>query len=58
LTRKHENSELLLYDGMTAFLEEPIPAELFSAKIVDYIYDRFAHMAPIHRWVADMIARI
>ncbi|MBN2223501.1 MAG: DUF2461 domain-containing protein [Deltaproteobacteria bacterium] len=54
----HENSELLLYDGMTAFLEEPIPAELFSAKIVDYVYERFAHMAPIHRWVADMIARI
>lgn len=55
---KHENSELLLYDGMTAFLEEPIPAELFSAKIIDYVYERFAHMAPIERWVADMIARI
>jgi uncharacterized protein (TIGR02453 family) len=55
---KHENSELLLYDGMTAFLEEPIPDALFSEKIVDYVYERFAQMAPIERWVADMIARI
>jgi len=55
---KHENSGLLLYDGMTAFLEEPIPAELFSAEIVDFVYERFAQMAPIQRWVADMIARI
>jgi len=55
---KHENSELLLYDGMTAFLEEPIPDDLFSEKIVDYIYERFANMAPIERWVAAMIARI
>jgi len=55
---KHENSKLLLYDGMTAFLEEPIPQELFSVKIIDYVYERFEQMAPIHRWVADMIARI
>ncbi len=55
---KHENSELLLYDGMTAFLEEPIPDELFSEKIVDFVYERFEQMAPIERWVADMIARM
>lgn len=55
---RHENSDLLLYDGMTAFLEEPIPAELYSAGIVDYVYERFAQMAPIQRWVADMFARI
>jgi uncharacterized protein (TIGR02453 family) len=55
---RHENSELLLYDGMTAFREEPIPSELYSADIVDYVYERFAQMEPIFRWVADMIARI
>jgi uncharacterized protein (TIGR02453 family) len=55
---KHANSELLLYDGMTAFLEEPVPDDLFSGKIVDFVFERFAQMAPIERWVADMIARI
>jgi uncharacterized protein (TIGR02453 family) len=53
----HENAELLLYDGMTAFLEEPIPDDLFSASIVDFVFERFGQMAPIERWVADMIAR-
>lgn len=54
----HENSELLLYDGMTAFCEEPVPSELFSEKIIDFLFERFRQMAPIERWVADMIARI
>jgi uncharacterized protein (TIGR02453 family) len=54
----HENSEFLLYDGMTAINEEPIPDALYSAKFIDYVFERFSHMAPIHRWVADMIARI
>lgn len=56
--KNHENSDLLLYDGMTAFLEEPIPQELFTEKIVDYVYERFAQMAPIERWVADMLSRM
>jgi uncharacterized protein (TIGR02453 family) len=52
--KDHPNAELLLYGGLTAFVETPIPDELYSPDIIEYVFERFEHMAPIHAWLLQM----
>jgi uncharacterized protein (TIGR02453 family) len=54
----HRNSELLLHNGLTAAFMTRIPDELYSTDIVDYCFRRFSDMAPLHRWLLDMIGRM
>ena len=53
----HENAELLRHNGLTAVEIIPIPKELYTSAIVDYCYERFRDMAPIHFWLRDMTKR-
>ena len=54
----HPRAGLLRHDGLHAGLEEPIPEAFCSAALLDYCYERFAQLEPLHRWLADMIARM
>ncbi len=54
---KHPNAEFLLYDGLYAAITNPVPAELHSAQLLDYCFDRFTGMFPIHRWLRDLAQR-
>lgn len=51
----HENAELLLYNGLTAMVESKIPHELFSSAIIDYVFEHFKNMYPVHEWLRGAV---
>ncbi|MCP5106229.1 MAG: DUF2461 domain-containing protein [bacterium] len=53
----HANAEFLRHNGFYAGYEDPIPAEFFSAGIVDFCLEKFIDMAPIHQWLRDSVKK-
>lgn len=51
---KYENVELLLYKGLTAGIEEPIPEQISSSALLDYCYQKYTEMDPIQHWLFEM----
>lgn len=54
----HERADLLLNKGLTAFAESAIPKEFYSEAIIDYSFEYFKKMAPLHHWLAEMVERV
>jgi uncharacterized protein (TIGR02453 family) len=54
----HENASMLLYNGLYAWTEDPIPSEFYSPKILAYCFDRFKKLSPLHKWLVDMTGRV
>ena len=54
---KHKNADLLLHNGLTAATMSEIPEELQSADILDYCFERYRDMSPIHKWLVAMTDR-
>ena len=50
----HENVEFLLYNGLTAGYEEPIPDEFYSSALLDYCYQKYFDMFPIEHWLIEL----
>jgi len=50
----HKNAELLRHKGLYAGYETKVPEEFFSADFVDYCFERFAPVAPLHRWLMKL----
>jgi uncharacterized protein (TIGR02453 family) len=50
----HPNAGLLLYNGLYAGWETDVPAEFYSAALIDYCYDKFRPLEPLHRWLNDL----
>jgi uncharacterized protein (TIGR02453 family) len=53
----HKNTSLLLHNGLYAMHTTPIPEEFYSGEILDFAFERFKVMLPIHRWLVEMTAR-
>ena len=53
----HELADYLLFNGLYASCEGPIPEELYTAELVDWCFERFQDMYPIHQWVVAMMER-
>ena len=51
----HPNAELLLYNGIHAFCELPLPKEIYSSDFLDYCYGIFKDYSPLHAWVRSYI---
>jgi uncharacterized protein (TIGR02453 family) len=47
---RHRNAELLKHNGLYAGWESRVPAELFSAGLVDFCFERYLPVVPLHRW--------
>lgn len=47
----HVRAQYLLHNGLTAGIEEPLPEELGTPGIIDYVFLHFKNMAPIHKWL-------
>jgi uncharacterized protein (TIGR02453 family) len=47
----HPNAELLKHNGLYAGYETKIPDEFYSARIVDYCFERYEPIVPLHRWL-------
>lgn len=50
-----ENAELLLYKGLHAGLEGPIPDEFYAVDLIDICFEHFRKMAPLHNWLHQML---
>jgi uncharacterized protein (TIGR02453 family) len=51
----HANAEYLLYKGLTAAFSSAIPEALYSRDILDYCFEKFRDMRPIHVWLLNMV---
>jgi uncharacterized protein (TIGR02453 family) len=54
----HENADFLLYNGLYASVESDIPEELYIEDILDYCFERFKDMYPIHQWLLTVMERV
>jgi len=50
----HKYAGLLLHNGLYAGEDTPVPDELFSEELVDFCFERFNIMAPLHRWLVNL----
>ncbi len=51
----HPNAEFLLFNGMTARIEEKVPDEFYSNALLDYAYSHYRNMLPLHRWLKKLL---
>jgi uncharacterized protein (TIGR02453 family) len=51
----HPRTGLLLHNGLYIGSEGPVPEEFYSAKFVDYCFERFKRFVPLHRWIVSML---
>lgn len=51
----HPRARLLRFDGLYAFTEEPIPPALFGEGLVEWCFERWAPMLPLHEWLRQMV---
>ena len=51
----HPNAELLKHKGLYASFETGIPDDFYSARLVDYCFERFEPLVPLHRWLMKLI---
>jgi len=47
---RHPNAELLKHNGLYAGWELKIPKELFSAGLVEFCFERYRPLVPLHKW--------
>ncbi len=54
----HKYAEFLLYNGFYANIETPIIKDFYTPKIIDYCFEHFKNMLPIHKWLLAMTQRV
>jgi len=52
--QEHSRAEYLLYNGMGAMYETPIPEELYTSDLLNYCYQVFQDMSPLHHWLVEV----
>ncbi len=52
---EHRNADYLLYNGLWAGVTEKVPKELYSRELLDYCFRRFKDMAPLYRWLTEVM---
>jgi uncharacterized protein (TIGR02453 family) len=50
----HPNAELLKHNGLYGGFETAITEEFYSARLIDYCFERFEPMAPLHKWLMKL----
>jgi uncharacterized protein (TIGR02453 family) len=50
----HPNAPLLLHNGLHAGQEIEIPEELYSSRLVDYCFERYKPLVPLHKWLVKV----
>jgi uncharacterized protein (TIGR02453 family) len=53
---RHPNAELLRHNGLYGGYESPIPEEFYSARLVEYCFERYEPLVPLHRWLMKWAA--
>jgi uncharacterized protein (TIGR02453 family) len=50
----HPNAGLLKHKGLYAGVEAKIPDVFYSARLVEYCFERFVPLLPLHRWLMKL----
>jgi uncharacterized protein (TIGR02453 family) len=50
----HPNAELLKHKGLYAGFEMKVPDAFYSADLLDFCFERFAPVVPLHRWLMKL----
>jgi uncharacterized protein (TIGR02453 family) len=50
----HPNAELLKHKGLYGGVDLKIPEEFFTARLVDFCFERFRSLAPLHHWLMKL----
>jgi hypothetical protein len=53
----HPNADLLLHNGIHVGVESEIPEEFYSKKLVDFCWQKFQPLVPLHSWLVAMTRR-
>lgn len=52
---EHPNASLLLHNGLYGGMEMPIPEEFYSPRLVEYCFERYKHILPLHKWLVKAL---
>jgi len=52
---EHPNAEFLLYNGLTARVEEKVSDTFFSDAILKHAYSHYKNMLPMHEWLKKVL---
>ncbi|MBN1292456.1 MAG: DUF2461 domain-containing protein [Candidatus Latescibacteria bacterium] len=50
----HKYAALLRHNGLYAGIDMAVPDELFSEELLDYCFDKFYQMKPLHEWLVGL----
>ena len=50
----HPRADLLRYNALHAWIEEPLPPQVHTAEFVDFCYERFQKVSPVQQWILDL----
>ena len=50
----HPRADLLRYNALHAWIEEPLQSEVHAADFVDFCCERFRRVSPVQRWILDL----
>jgi uncharacterized protein (TIGR02453 family) len=50
----HPNAEFLLHNGLHAGMETKLPDEFFTPGLVDYCFEKYKPLVPLHHWLVDL----
>jgi len=53
----HPNARWLLYNGLGVYYERSLPDEIYSKEFIDYCFNIFRAMSPVHNWLLNMNLR-
>jgi uncharacterized protein (TIGR02453 family) len=53
----HPNAGLLLHNGLYVGLETDIPGEFYSRRLLDYCWEKYQPLVPLHQWLVSMSSR-
>ena len=56
LPADHPRADLLRHSGLFAETEQPVPAELFSDRLPEVCLEHYQRVAPIQRWLVELLA--
>ena len=50
----HPNANLLLHNGLYTGLEIPVPDLFYTPEVVNFCFNRFTEMLPLHAWLVQL----
>lgn len=53
----HINAAYLRYNGLYTVNETAIPAEFYQGALIDYCFEHFRAMSPLHDWLVNTVHR-